>query len=243
MAVRATLGASITRVVTRHVAFVPKHPLVHRLKYTKTCDGIIAVSGAVKDVLVAAGIPESHITVIHTGIQMPAAFERHPHDGLVVGHMGAFTREKGQDVLIETARRLPHIRFVLAGDGPLLEECRQSASENASFPGFVANKADFFAGIDIFVMPSRSEAWGLAAIEAMAHGVPVIASDIPGLGEIVTPGTGRLFPAGDAEALSRAIGEGFRAEPATLRARAAEFTVSKMVEETELFYERTHRLK
>jgi glycosyltransferase involved in cell wall biosynthesis len=244
MAVRATLGASIARVVTRHVAFVPRHPLVHRLKYMKTCDGIIAVSGAVQDVLVKAGIPESHITVIHTGIETPASVARHAHDGLVVGHMGAFTREKGQDILLHAARAMPEVQFVMAGEGALLEEMKRSAPANVSFPGFVADKAGFFARLDLFVMPSRSEAWGLAAIEAMAHGVPVIASDIQGLAEIVTPGVGWLVTVGDVGGLVRAIElAGGSARPAAdvLRARAAEFTVARMAEETELFYARVHR--
>ena len=245
MAVRATLGVSITRVVTRHVAFVPRHPMIHRLKYTKTCDGIIAVSDSVREVLLLAGIPSSRITVIHTGVEVPASVERHVHDGLVVGHMGAFTREKGQDVLVEAARALPDIQFVLVGEGVLLEEMRHSAPKNVSFPGFVTDKAAFFAGIDLFAMPSRSEAWGLAALEAMAYGVPVIASDIQGLREIVTPGTGWLVPAEDAEGMARAIrAAGGIACPTqeALRARAAEFTVAKMTEETEMFYRRVHGL-
>ena len=240
MAVRATLGASITRVVTRHVAFTPRHPLVHRLKYTKTCDGIIAVSDAVREVLLLAGIPSSHITVIHTGVEVPASVERRAHDGLVVGHMGAFTPEKGQDVLVEAARALPDVRFVLAGEGALLEELKQSAPSNVSFLGFVADKAEFFAGIDVFAMPSRSEAWGLAALEAMAHGVAVIASDIQGLREIVTPDSGWVVPlAGMVDAIRMAGGN---ACPTGGRARAAEFGVARMAQETETFYRRLHPL-
>jgi glycosyltransferase involved in cell wall biosynthesis len=98
----------------------------------------------------------------------------------------------------------------------------------------------------LFVMPSRSEAWGLAALEAMAHGVPVIASNIQGLAEIVTPGSGCLVPAGDAGALVRAISGVDRAglvkmgEAARERARA--FSTEAMARETETFYRRVHRL-
>jgi glycosyltransferase involved in cell wall biosynthesis len=218
--------------------------MIHRLKYTRTCNGVIAVSDAVRDVLLRSGIPASHVSVIHTGIEMPAEIVRREHDGLVVGHMGAFTREKGQDVVVEAARALPNIRFVLAGEGALLEDLKQSAPKNVSFLGFVTDQAAFFAGIDLFVMPSRSEAWGLAALEAMAHGVPVIASNIQGLAEIVTPGSGCLVPVGDAAALARAITEVPDLEEfgKTARARAAEFTVAKMAQETETFYRRMHRL-
>ena len=241
MAVRATLGAAITRVVTRHVAFTPRHPMIHRLKYTKTCDGIIAVSDAVRDVLVSAGIPASHIEVIHTGVAIPQSVIRHQHEGLVVGHMGAFTREKGQDIAVAAARELPQVRFILAGEGPLLDELRSSAPKNVSFPGFVTNPAEFLAGLDFFLMPSRSEAWGLAALEAMAHGIPVIASNIQGLSEIVTPESGWLVPADDPAALAHAI---LAAEPkgSGPSDRARMFSAKHTAQETETFYRKVHRL-
>ncbi|MFM2123765.1 MAG: hypothetical protein RL328_216, partial [Acidobacteriota bacterium] len=179
--VRATLGARVKRVVTRHVAFAPSSPLIHRLKYTKTCDGIIAVSDAVRDMLVQSGIPREHIEVIHTGIDLPTHAAPRPLEGpITVGHMGAFTREKGQEVLVFVAGKLPQVRFVLAGDGPTREGLMHLAAANVEFPGFVSDAAAFFASIDVFAMPSRSEAWGLAAIEAMSYGVPVIASNIQG---------------------------------------------------------------
>jgi glycosyltransferase involved in cell wall biosynthesis len=246
MAVRATLGASITRIVTRHVAFQPRHPLVHRLKYTKTCDGIIAVSAAVRNVLTEAGIPADRIEVIHTGIELPVELAPRPHKGFAVGHMGAFTREKGQDIAIEAARLLPDVYFVLAGEGPLLDDLRRAAPSNVVFPGFVRDLAEFFSGLDLFIMPSRSEAWGLATLEAMAYGVPVIVSDIEGLSEIVTPQCGLLVPPGNAEMLAQAIANidrvGLSARREAARARAAEFTVAKMAEQTETFYRRVHRL-
>ncbi len=240
---RATLGANVRRVVTRHVAFPPRNPLIHRLKYTKTCHGIIAVSEAVRAVLVQAGIPAAKVEVIHTGVAIPASPVHTAHSGLVVGHMGAFTREKGQDVAIEAARALPYVRFLLAGEGPLLADLRRQAPPNVEFRGFVTDQAAFFAQLDLFVMPSRSEAWGLAALEAMAHGVPVIASDIEGLREIVEPGrSGWLFPTGDAAALAQTIQEAASsplppyAEQARLR--AVHFSVAQMAAQTDSFYQR-----
>ena len=116
--------------------------------------------------------------------------------------MGAFTKEKGQDVAMAAAALLresmPYARFILAGDGTLLNDLRRRAPENVVFPGFLSDHAAFFAALDLFIMPSRSEAWGMAALEAMAHGVPVIASDVGGLPEIVEPGNGGwLVPPGD----------------------------------------------
>ncbi len=211
-----TLGAPVKRVATRHVAFRPKNPWLHRLKYKWTCDGIIAVSDAVRRGLIDSGVPAAKIEVIHTGMEMPRPAPRDrskfgvSEGDFVIGHMGAFTKEKGQDVAVAAAalirQSLPRARIVLAGDGRMLSEMRRRAPENVTFPGFVADRAAFFAALDLFIMPSRSEAWGLAALEAMAHGVPVIASDIGGLPEIVGPGSGGwLVPAGDPKALAEAI--------------------------------------
>jgi L-malate glycosyltransferase len=255
VAFRETIGSNVPRVVTRHVAFRPRNPWLHRVKYKWACDGVIAVSDAVRRGLIETGVPGAKIEVIHTGIEMP---EPAPPDkskfGLddsdfVVGHMGAFTKEKGQDVAVAAANLLresmPYARFILAGDGKLLNEMRQRAPQTVTFPGFVANHAAFFGALNVFIMPSRSEAWGMAALEAMAHGVPVIASDVGGLPEIVEPGNGGwLVPPGDPAALARAITEAasspYRLHEQGLKARkrAELFSVARMVEQTEAFYQR-----
>ncbi|MGH9594388.1 MAG: glycosyltransferase family 4 protein [Bryobacteraceae bacterium] len=248
----ATLGWPVRRVVTRHVAFAPRHPLVHRLKYKWTCDGIIAVSDSVRRTLLDAGVPSDKIVTIHTGVEVPESLPRPARaqfglgeNDFVVGHLGAFTAEKGQDVAAAAAtmlrETLPRARVVLAGEGPLKS---QIADENVILPGFITDHAEFFAALDLFIMPSRSEAWGLAALEAMAHGVPVIASEIGGLAEIVDAESGWLVPPGDPAALARAIlsvasnPERLRAAGLKARDRARLFSVEQMVQQTEDFYGR-----
>jgi glycosyltransferase involved in cell wall biosynthesis len=251
-----TVGfGAVHRVVTRHVAFRPRNPWMHRLKYTWACEGIIAVSDAVRRGLIETGVPSAKIEVIHTGVEVPAPAPRDKSRfgrsdmEFVIGHMGAFTREKGQDVVVAAAALLrepmPYARFLLAGDGKLLSNLRQRATDNVIFPGFVRDHASFFGALDLFIMPSRFEAWGMAALEAMAHGVPVIASDTGGLREIVRPEKGGwLVPVGDAAALARAITEA-AASPYRLheqgeraRERAQQFSVAQMVDKTEAFYAR-----
>jgi glycosyltransferase involved in cell wall biosynthesis len=163
--------------------------------------------------------------------------------------MGAFTPEKGQDVAVAAAallaQTMPQAKMILAGDGPLLNELRKGAPDNVTFPGFVADRPAFFAALDLFIMPSRSEAWGLAALEAMANGVPVIASDIGGLREMVGDGSpGFLVPPGDASALARQISfaashpDVLRVQGEKARERTRMFTVDRMIEQTEAFYRR-----
>lgn len=248
----SSAGLNVRRVTTRHVAFEPRHSLIHRLKYTLTCDRIIAVSGAARDMLVKSGIPAEKIEVIHMGVpippSLPTAEERQrarEHWGLTpsdfaVGHMGAFTREKGQDVAVAAANLLdmPSLRLILAGDGPLRASI--SASPRVRLPGYVEDKPTLLRALDLFVMPSRSEAWGLAALEAMSYGVPVIASAVGGLREIVEDRvSGWLVPPDDPAALASAIAaarllvESFRERA---RERAGKFSLEETVRRTEDTY-------
>jgi glycosyltransferase involved in cell wall biosynthesis len=259
LAFAATVGLNVRRVVTRHVAFAPNHPRVHRLKYTLTCHGIIAVSQAVRAALLVAGVSENRIEVISTGVEWPASLPDEQarrairqrwgfeESHFVVGHMGAFTAEKGQDVAVQAAlllqSRLPDLRMVLAGEGPLRRSLQASAF--VLFPGHVSCRSEFLAALDLFIMPSRSEAWGLAALEAMAYGVPVVASRVGGLPEMIEPDdSGWLVGPGDASALAAAIEraatdrEMLRATGMRARERAKRFSLAETAERTEAFYRR-----
>ncbi len=260
MAWFASLGTARTpvkRVATRHVAFAPRHPLVHLLKYTRTCDGVIAVSQAVRRALLGAGVPAERIEVIPTGVEIPASLpdaEQRAHarrawklsgEDFAVGHMGAFTREKGQDVAAEAARllenRLPRLKMILAGDGPLRSSI--ASGPRLLLPGHVAEPEQLLAALDLFVMPSRSEGWGLAALEAMAFGLPVVASNTGGLTEMIRAGeTGWLVAPGDPSALADAIleaaadGQRLRAMGLCARECARRFSVEETAARTENFY-------
>jgi glycosyltransferase involved in cell wall biosynthesis len=261
---RASVGLPVRRVASRLVAFTPRHPLIHRWKYSQTCHGVIALSQSVRQVLIAAGVPDSHIEVIVPGIEMlkdlpnpemrAAARARwgYSSDEFVIGHAAAFTHEKGQDVALEAAlllvSRLPHARMLLVGDGPerlqsRMAELTRQASGVAQLPGFIDDLSQFYAALDLYIMPSRSEAWGLTALRAMAYGLPVIASNVGGLPEAVEHGkSGWLVPPESPEALAAAIVDA-ASDPARLCQfgrnacqRAAQFSIARTVEKTEQFY-------
>jgi len=103
------------------------------------------------------------------------------------------------------------MRFVLWGEGEeraALERDVQRLGLSSRFvlPGRAPSIAECLAGCDCFVQPSQSESFGLAAAEAMASGVPVVASAVGGLTEIIEDGrSGLLVPAGDSRALARTI--------------------------------------
>jgi glycosyltransferase involved in cell wall biosynthesis len=253
----ASLGLPVKRIVTRHVAFEPRHPLIHRLKYTYSCDGIIAVSQAARRAAMSAGVPGSRIEIIPTGVEFRELPNQSQRDdarrawgldpgNFVVGHLGAFTREKGQDVAVEAWRslqnRMPELRMILAGDGPA-RAALQGSDARLFLPGHVADTAPLFAALDLFIMPSRSEGWGLAALEAMAARLPVIASNTGGLAEMIDHGqTGWLVPPGDAHALAEAILEAsadrdkLREIGLLARSRARRFSVEETARRTEEFY-------
>jgi glycosyltransferase involved in cell wall biosynthesis len=247
----------VVRVATRHVAFEPRHPRIHALKYGAGCDGVIAVSDAVRGVLVNAGVGEAKVAVIPNGVESPeratSAEERRAarrsygigEADFAVGHLGAFTPEKGQDVAMEAFAklrdRMPCLRMILAGEGAPASP----PDARLLLPGFVANRKEFFAALDLFIMPSRSEGWGMAAAEALAHGVPVVASETGGLAGIVEPEqTGWLVAPGDARALVGAIEEAasdpqrLKEMSARARERSTRFSARRTAELTEGFYRR-----
>ena len=261
---RASLGLPVRRVASRQVAFTPRHPRLHRWKYSLTCDRVIANSQSVRQVLLTAGVPDSQIEVIPPGIEIPRELAspairakararwNFSSDEFVIGHAAAFTHEKGQDVALEAAlllaTKLPSARMLLAGDGPErsrpgMVDLAHRASAIAQLPGFIEDLDEFYATLDLYIMPSRSEGWGLTALRAMAFGLPVIASNTGGLPELVEhENTGWLVTPDSPGALAAAITDA-ASDPKRLcefgrnaRERAAQFSIQRTVDQTERLY-------
>lgn len=141
----------------------------------------------------------------------------------VIGTMGRFVAKKGFDVFLAALDRLRSngvpFRAVLAGDGAGRGSLERLAADNGvrdvlSFPGWVTDKASFFAGIDLFCLPSHHEPFGIVLIEAMAHAVPIVATDSEGPVEILRDSfDGLIVPRGDAERMAQALGT-LMADPA-----------------------------
>lgn len=133
-----------------------------------------------------------------------------------IGALGRFVEVKGFDVLIRAFARvaplLPDWDLVVFGDGPLKRSLGQLALELSlngrfRFPGYVVDVPAALASIDLFCLPSRSEGQGLALLEAMSLGLPVVAADCPvGPRELVNHNeNGLLVPVDDVESLAAAI--------------------------------------
>ncbi len=261
----ATAGTPARRVASRRVTFLPSDSWTYRLKYSYTCHGVIAVSEFVRGLLLRAGVPENKIALIPDGIEIPpqlpdaatraqvrTRYGMRPDD-FVVGHLGAFTREKGQDVALDALEllppRLPGARLLLGGDGPTRTSPAMRAllarvADRAHWCGEIENLDDFYPALDLFIMPSRAEGLGSAALHAMAYGVPVIASKVGGLPEIVVEGeNGWLVPPEAPPALAEAIAaaaanrERLRQFGEKGRERASRFSTAIMIGRTEAFYQ------
>jgi glycosyltransferase involved in cell wall biosynthesis len=262
----ASLGMPVSRVASRRVTFLPAGMVSRHLKYGRACHGIIAVSDFVRQLLVNSGVPAAKVETIPDGIEIPAELpsaERRSRiraqwgfgeQEFLVGHVGAFTWEKGQDIAIEATTRLrdklPHARLLLVGEGPLQESrgiCDKvdRAQGHVRLLGYCQNLSEFFAGLDLFVMPSRSEGLGSSALMAMAHGIPVVATRVGGLPELVEDSkTGWLVrpesPSTLADAVVTAASDRARLRRFGLdaRKRARQFSSAIMVERTESVYHR-----
>jgi glycosyltransferase involved in cell wall biosynthesis len=247
-------------VVSRRVAFASASFLTRR-KFARA-GRVIAVSEAVKQGLVAAGVDPGRIAVVRDGIPLgeatpdPAERDRvrrllhlAPADRLVlnVAHLGA---EKGQSDLIAAAPRIraaaPDARIAIVGGGELRGKLERQAAKAAGggilFAGFLPPEriAALLAAAAVFVLPSRQEGLGSVLLEAMAAGVPVVAAAAGGIPEIVRDNvTGLLFPPGNPAALAEVVIRLLR-DPvlaARLAAAALDFvgkegSADRMVEET-----------
>jgi glycosyltransferase involved in cell wall biosynthesis len=246
------------------VAFLPKHHWTHRLKYAYTCDAVIAVSDFIRQGSIRCGVPRSKIDLIPDGIEIPSdlptpeirakaragwGFAR---GDFLVGHLGAFTPEKGQEVALEAFQllreRLPQAGLLLAGEGPTLrvreitQQC-ESLGARIRLCGAVLDVAEFFSALDLFIMPSKSEGLGSSALLAMSYGLPVVASRVGGLAELVVEGrTGWLIEPNSPLALSQAIVDaaadraGLQQWGLYAREHARQFSVDIMVARTEALY-------
>lgn len=210
-------------------------------------DLVIATSRAV-----AAQAPGARARVIYPGVRIPSepstrALGARP-DTVVVGAAGRLVPIKGLIDLIDAMGRLntagPALRLEIAGSGPeqpmLERQARRLGIENrVAFLGWRENLGSTLSGWDIFVQPSLDEGFGIAALEAMAAGLPVVASRVGGLCELVDDGrTGLLVPPGDPAVLAQCLAglardpERRRALGAAGRQRARErFSVDQMVSE------------
>lgn len=211
----AALGRVPVRIANRREINPDKAPAAiaaQRASYA-FAHKVIANSQAAAARLRRERVPARKIAVVANGLDVDRFDRRPAREALrrivVVANL---RREKGHDVLLQAAamvlQTFPDARFAFAGGGPELEalKARAAALAVAHAVTFLGHQEDVQACLtanDIFVLPSRSEAFPNAVLEAMAAGMPIVASHVGGIPELVESGhTGMLVPPDDAPSLA-----------------------------------------
>lgn len=175
-------------------------------------------------------------------------------DDTVVGSVGWLTPIKGHQYLVEAIAKLkpqhPTLQCLIIGSGPLQEELMKLAADlgvadAVHFLGFTQDVPACLAAMDFFVLPSLNEGMGRALIEAMAAGLPVVASNVGGIPAVVQEGyTGILIPPGNSAALAEALERYLQSPELAKRMGAAakahitgKFDVASLVQGVESVYE------
>ncbi len=239
---------------------VPGRQLLERLVNRLTTQVVANSQAVARDTAQDEGLPAGRIAVIHNGVEIPdapsGARGRPPGlpEGRIVLCVANLISYKGHlDLVAAAADTLPahpDVSLVLVGDGGMrrpIEEAvaRHGLQGRVHVLGQREDVPALLAAADLFVLPSHEEGFSNALLEAMARGLPVIATAVGGNRETVEDGvSGLLVPPRDPAALARALGA-LLGDPAAARhmgqagrARvAAHFTLDRMVQETEALYE------
>jgi sugar transferase (PEP-CTERM/EpsH1 system associated) len=247
-----------------------KHKVLRRL-HSPVVDRYVAVSSDLKRYLTEdVGVPDSKVIQISNGVdteQFSPAFAR-PIEllpvsfgdpcSIIIGTIGRIQRIKDHETLMRAFALLSRancanadrLRLAIIGNGPLFGELHRLRDELGIahltwLPGAVSNVPDVMKALDIFVLPSLGEGISNTILEAMATGIPVVATAVGGNVELVSEGeTGRLFQPGDVQSLARFLTE-YVADP-SLRQRHAHrarevavqrFALKIMVEKYQALYE------
>jgi glycosyltransferase involved in cell wall biosynthesis len=230
-------------------------------------DALIAVSPEVRDDLVRLGVaPAERIAVVRLGLDLDArtaaprgarAAERAalgiPDDRFVVGWLGRMTEIKRVDDLLEGFARLRRhggdADLVLVGDGPLRSELEDEArrlkiADRTHFVGYREDVGPLYATLDAVALTSANEGTPVTLIEALAAGVPAVATDVGGVGDVVRDGVGGfLVRPGDPDALARRL-EDLAADEALRRRLGAagaawvreRYSVPRLVSDVDILY-------
>jgi glycosyltransferase involved in cell wall biosynthesis len=196
---------------------------------------LVALTDAMAEEMRAAGLVPR--MVIPNGIEIPPEpAEPRERNALFVGRLDPI---KGLDTLSEAAKLLPDVRVDVVGDGPL----RSQLGAPLVLHGAASDVTPWLRRAGVFVLPSRAEGFGLALLEAMAHGCACVASDVDGTRALLKDGAGVLVPPDDAPALASAMRgllddpDAARALGARARARAeSAFSARAMVDAYERLY-------
>jgi glycosyltransferase involved in cell wall biosynthesis len=220
------LGVPI--ITTCHLWFeTDSLPLTYRFltaverRLYRRFDHVVAVSTAIADVVRSAGVPHARVSCIPNGIDVADEVVGVPADTspadqpFTIATLGRLVEQKAQHLIISAVAQLLsggfNCRAVIAGDGPLRSQLREQArrmdvADKIQFLGFRRDIGEVLSAADVFVLPSVDEGLPMALLEAMARGLPVVATPVGAIPSVVThERNGLLIPTGSSGALASAI--------------------------------------
>jgi L-malate glycosyltransferase len=251
-------------VASRRVDFHLRGGRMSRWKYRQV-DCFICASEAIRQMLIADGVPEVRTVTVHEGIDLsrveaapPAKLHEElflPHGAPIVGNVAALVPHKGQRHLIEAAalvvRQVPDARFVIAGEGELRSSLERQIKEHrlekhVFLTGFRPDVLSLHKAFDIFVMSSITEGLGTSLLDAMAASKPIVATSVGGIPEVVAhDATGLLVAPRDHDGMAAAIVKLLKDPTLARRLGSAgfsrarqQFSAVRMLKETLRVYER-----
>jgi glycosyltransferase involved in cell wall biosynthesis len=208
----------IPYMVTRRVQRGPRHDPLTRAMYRRAA--IVAVlSNAIRESMIALDdelifdvVPDCS-SRLKADAENVRSLRKQFGEGFIVGHIGELDdSHKGQLQIISIAKRLagkvPGVTFVMVGSGKDSELLEREAKDlpNVIFSGQVNNVGDYLAAFDAFLYPSRHEGFGSILLDALVFGLPIIASNVGGIPELIDDGkNGFLCELDDSDALSEAV--------------------------------------
>lgn len=266
-AIAALLAPGPARVLSRRVDFPVRRSVGSRLLWALPIEAIAAISEGVKDALARSGVDRARVRVVPSGIDL-APFESEISERDRQALREALGVEPGESIALQSAALAPHksqtdllkaaslahsrsprLRVWIAGEGPLraaleAEHAALGLGTTVRLLGFREDVPNLLRAADFFVVSSYLEGMGTATLDAMAAGLPVVATRVGGIPEIVAEGeTGLLVPPRDpnalADAMVRVAGDpNLRARlGAAGKKRARLFSADRTAEGTRQLYE------
>jgi len=234
----------------------------------RSSDALIAVSPEVRDDLVALRVaPADKICVVRLGLDLDSRLSADPsaratvraelgipEDGFLVGWLGRMTEIKRVDDLLAAFAQLRtngvDAYLALVGDGPLRDELKAAAealgiADRTRFVGFRENVGELYSAFDVVALTSANEGTPVTVIEALAAGIPVVATDVGGVSDVVQDGrSGYLVPANDVAAVAERL-ERLAADPKRRGAMGADgrafvvprYSVPRLVDDIDRLYQ------
>ncbi|HWE07316.1 MAG TPA: glycosyltransferase [Rhizomicrobium sp.] len=214
------VGRKAHRLLGRAIGTrIPIVPMVQKRRFDRDFPyaGVLVAAEHRRRTLIEDGVPAQDIIVIPNAVRLPERpkWNYRTGDTTKIVTLGRLHEKKGFGVLIEAigilASRSVDCTCAIAGDGPERSNLqsqidRGTLASRISLSGWTDNVADFLTSGDIFVLPSFQEDLPLAVLDAMASGMPIVASDIDGPNELLVDGeTALLVPSHDPEAVASAL--------------------------------------